>query len=197
MFFKAKNISPVLPRQGYALVGDEDIISAIVLLLLACSPVAIIRRISFVVVSALKGVSIRTLAHIRDEVFEFIPARADGDASASITRVFSRLWIAASVSHVGPSSILRGIVLTMYSAMWIFTQLFKLMASAGFSVTGFKFPIFNNVIVAARAFAMPVSFAMPSLRRRYYCKSVKRLSGNVFKSTHGISPVGLRLQFNT
>ena len=81
--------------------------SAIIRLLFVGCPAAILRRVAFVVVNALDGISGWTFAHVGNKGSEVIPARADGDASASIPMVVGSSLGVASGSHVVPDSVER------------------------------------------------------------------------------------------
>ena len=76
-------------------------------LLFGCGPSAVLRP----VVSIVVGIAVERvfgggpLAHISVEIFEFLPALANGDAAPAIFLVIVALWVAAPIDHVAPSSV--------------------------------------------------------------------------------------------
>jgi len=92
------------------------VISAVVIVLGACSPLAVVRAISEVIILALKRVGIvRPWPHIAVELFKRIPARVNSKTSTAMPFVSIRVGVVASGSHRKPNSVFFGV---SNSASW-------------------------------------------------------------------------------
>jgi hypothetical protein len=109
-------IDPLGYRFGDATrVRNKCRCSAIVGLLFACAPHAIVWAIIAVVVFSVQGVAWRWLgAHIRNEVLNGIqPSVAHFDSTTTISWIVVMIWIQASVSHVKPVAVLGRLLKSM------------------------------------------------------------------------------------
>lgn len=89
-------------------VVEKGVCRSVVPLLLPCGPSAIVRRISFRVIYALKrkfSLSARLLSHVCKEVAEIFPSVADGYAARFIVFIRRITWERASINHVSPRGI--------------------------------------------------------------------------------------------
>lgn len=98
----AHGLSPFLQTARYALELVHRGSAAIADLLQRCRPSAVVRFVVPFVVNAIESSARWTRTHVREEVGELIPSRADLDASTTVLRESSIVWIAASLAHGGP-----------------------------------------------------------------------------------------------
>lgn len=86
-------------------VGQNNIVSPIVILFGSLCPFTIIRRIWSFVIDSFDGVFRRTLSHVREKVFEHLPPLAYRNASRAVISVFFDAWVGAPSQHTSPDFI--------------------------------------------------------------------------------------------
>lgn len=90
----------------FAIVGQAMNGFAVAALLPSCSPLAIIRAISFVVVDSFERAVLWTISHVPNEgIGRLEPRIANPYSPATIPMICAIVWIAASVDHGFPNVI--------------------------------------------------------------------------------------------
>lgn len=104
---QSHNSGPISQRVSFSAPCQHAIVSRIVVLLRACCPVAVFRRVAEVVISALDFVFLRRLlAHIFDEGLKtVVPARAYGNPASSVELEFGVFRVIAAASHAEPHQV--------------------------------------------------------------------------------------------
>lgn len=115
---------------------QADVATSIVGLSLTSSPFAVIRLVVAIVVTTLKRLLSRTLAHVGKEVFKLLPSRADHDAASSIVSKLRAAWIRAARNHALPNDM--GLRAAPSMSARAPSGLFCLQASARLSVAASK-----------------------------------------------------------
>ena len=98
-------LGPLHQAHGKPFVGHEDVAGGIVGLLFPSRPVAVLRAVGAVIVSAFKGVFVRRVAQIGQEHVKVVPSLADLDASAAVAVIMGRFGVVASGLHLDPNTV--------------------------------------------------------------------------------------------
>jgi hypothetical protein len=79
-------------------------------LLAACRPAAIFQGITFVVVDAVQRQILRSVAHVREEILELMPALRSVDSASPIIIEARMFRIPAALNHGSPDLIFRSLL---------------------------------------------------------------------------------------
>lgn len=101
-FAYAEFASPL--RSGKCLSAECDVLrrAPVVVLLEACGPSAVLRRVRAVVVNPIKRVIWRALAHICDKDQKVVPAWGNVNSAFDVAMTTRGLRVVAAVHHAGP-----------------------------------------------------------------------------------------------
>ena len=101
----ARPFGPLHQAHGKPFMGHVDIAGGIVGLLFPSRPVAILRAVGAVIVSAFKGILVRRVAQIGQERIKVVPSWANLDAPAAVAVVMGGFRVVATVLHCNPNMI--------------------------------------------------------------------------------------------
>lgn len=158
-------------------------LAPIVGLFFSCSPFAIFKHITFIVINSFKRQSFRFFSHIGKKVFKGItPTRADLNATASIAIIKFKVRIFATVNHTAPNTISRCPAHTVFKPVgFIFTK----------TTTTFGAPIsnalaHNNFRIATNTDAIPINMTFRYMGKGFYNKTTEALTSKFETLRHDI-----------
>lgn len=156
--------APISQRFSFSCILKHPITSSVVGLLDARGPLAILRRIVSVGVSAIQGVLVRwTRPHIIQEVLERLrPSLAHSDSSATIVRMFRF----AAAFHGCPDSKLSRLTFAMRNRFFTeFDAHFMMKTSARFRcrMQRILLDMFHGAAIASAQPKSPWSFTLPAV----------------------------------
>ena len=99
---KTEMLFPFADGLFHAVKLDKFIVSSVIILLFRCSPVAVVRRVSSVIVFALNRIAWWTFAHITKKRSKCIPLFTNGNAALAIPFVCWCTRIIAPLTHINP-----------------------------------------------------------------------------------------------
>jgi len=99
---KASFLGPLRNSLCKPFVGYFDVAAAVVGLLFSSGPLAVFRRVIFIVINSLKGVPLWARPHIFFKHKEFVPSGANLNSTASIVSVLASVWVTAPSTHSKP-----------------------------------------------------------------------------------------------
>lgn len=131
--------------------------SAVICLLLWCSPSAITKKIAPIIIYSVKRVfGRRPISHISIEVIKSIPTFTDCNSSATISSIVRNVFISASIEHIAPDS--------------IFCQTASPI-------------IFNHERISMSQIACVMFLAIALLRKRFFT-TFSHLTSHIYNLTH-------------
>lgn len=107
---------PLGNRQGFALVGQEGVRATVISLFDICGPSAVARLVIARIIAAFNRISIRCSAHIFQKITEVIPARTNGNPSATIIRKRLIVGIITPGPHTSPNAVSSSAIHSMFVA---------------------------------------------------------------------------------
>ena len=156
--FNPKNFRPLRNGSGLAFQCGEERLSGVAGLLLGCGPTAIVRRVTLIVVDAIKRVTFRNRPHIREEVLKGVsPTVADGYAPSAVLIKAGIVGIVATSDHSTPAAKFERVGLT------VGTHLVIAKASTRPGIATPQRPTYNLPARTAITFAKPRNIARLSL----------------------------------
>jgi len=107
---------PISYAQGSSTVRDKSTAGRVACLFTVCCPDAILGRVIAVIVYAMNAVAAtRVWPHVGKEVLEYVPSRADLDATAAVSVVADGVFVGTAISHSLPGAVFRRLVHAMPS----------------------------------------------------------------------------------
>lgn len=108
IFFQAKVFGPLGHRKYTTVKAETTILPRIVALLWTCSPSAVIRRVSTLIINSLKRVAEAwTLSHIYQEIGSRFPSFANRNTPAAVISECGVLGVLTAIHHMCPRRIFR------------------------------------------------------------------------------------------
>ena len=167
--------APLADVFGNAINSDRNIASLVVVLLGACSPTTVFRRVVTFVINSINSVFIgRSLTHVSKEVFKRKPSFAKGDASSSVVMIESVVLVGTPLLDATPCFIDRRV---KHSVRCILSAA---VASARLAVLLlFKVVSASNNSIPALAQAIPLGVFAPRAKR-YYGEFIECFASKVY-----------------
>lgn len=148
---------PFCQQKGLAVIGQCTLAVSVLRLLLARSPLDIVRFIVAVIVDAIKRESWRRISHVGVEVFKRLkPSRANSDSAFTVILKGWVLRIIAALFNAAPNTVCSSESFAV-SRRGCAGQ-FSCKATATFCMAALKQCAVNNFYVAARAATEPTRF---------------------------------------
>lgn len=174
-------VSPLTKIHCPSMKSDSMIMSIVVCLDCSCSPLAICRRISQIIIDTLKRQFLCLFSHIFKKSCETItPFFTNSYATTSIIFETFIIRICTSLNHIYPRFVFRSITQAMYKTSFNKKFSFKTTTrcySAGFQVRGL-----DSSSVSTNTFTCPTGLIIFSVFSTFNnCKTIKNLVSKVFK----------------
>lgn len=179
-------IGPFAHRHGSAVVRNEPIVAAMLILLFAQYPSAVARLVSAVIVSAVNRVLARWAStHVRQECLERTePLVANLDPTSAVVGIRTMLGVRASRFHPGPDDVLGSFGLSVLEVAT--SHGVSLKASAASRVSASQKKSRDDHFCSASTPATPHRFgARGRPGERHDRESVKRLPLDINESRIG------------
>lgn len=150
----ACTLGPFGQDHSFATESQTMITRTISLLLFRCRPLAVFRRVSKIIIDALKRQSCGRIAHVGVKVFKTLPAVTDRNAASTIAMKFSIVRIPTTPNHRTPNpvSLSRRHSMSCHDGK----SSLSVQAAATDSSSVFKSGAANNRQIAAFAKALAV-----------------------------------------
>ena len=176
--FHAKSTRPLCYGKRSSMESYTPIAASIIMLLTYCSPSAIIRRITTIIINSVNAVFVRwPFAHVGDKGFNRVPSATNLNPTPTVVFIVFIIRIIAAAFHIFQRCVFRTLTQTVDSFKF-FTQ-----AATGFCVTACKRPHYNNMFSSTFANTEPFNFVFfGAIYGSDSGKSTERLSGNIFSS---------------
>ncbi len=185
-----RDLRPFCHGHGLSPQCDEATSSHISGLIFSSRPTAVVGRVAFLVVNALKGVlRRRARTHVFQKRCEAIfPAGADQNVAGSVVVVVGILGIVATLNHTLPSIVLGTVAHSVFDDAKVKPAGLSLKAAAAFRISAMQIALSNGHGVSAGAAAQPSDgFEFPSYRLQH-CKPSELLVGEISKTHVAILP---------
>ena len=178
---KAEVPFPLSHSHCFSVMGEPDIVSFIIRLLKACSPPAVFRGISKIVINAVNGVCFAwSLPHVCKEILKFIPSVTNRDAPSSVCSVMFIVWIIASTLHLLPCVIFKCVVATVRGNRVNMQTTTRFGHASSYALGN------NKRTVTASAGAMPSNMISRVWPARDYSETTKGFAGKIDEFRHNI-----------
>jgi len=165
---------PFRQRTGYAVIGKAAATSCIIALHVGCRPTAIIRRIPFIIINAVKTGIGWTVSHIGPEILKRVPSFAYGYAPAAVILVSRIVDIFTSQQHMIPRPICGG-----SSSLPMRSAFVTLPTATAFSMPRTKMFAIYNRMVSTFALTQPKRPTSSLFNIAQDCKAPEHLPFNV------------------
>lgn len=183
----AETSRPMRQHHSFALIGDVHGPAVIAALHKSGRPSAVRRLVVAIIVDAIKGHAVRTIAHVRKEVLERMPPTvADANTARAVSTEVAVPRVIATLEHAVPRSELNGLRHIVRGV-----RLPRLTPSIGFATTTrLRVPI-SQIVDCYAAFSPAIAFTecaqwMRRVSLKSYHNEVRvALTGNHFCWGHG------------
>lgn len=182
---KVESIMPFTVNNKWclnALIGNHTITAAVTRLFRGRCPVAVARRIAFIVFTSFYGVfSTRALAHVGKEILKTgLPSLANRNSTTAVPGIHMIRRIIAPSQHVRPYPVLRRPCFAVCSMA--FNAPLLSVATTRFSVSPGQIAPGNNARITALTGALPIMLSTFLSRVRDHGQAAKLQASDILKS---------------